>query len=77
MPIATYLLPTSEIVALVRKGNRARAMFLWVKMPHQLLNGVRIRPSLVTAQAMVQSVQLGIHTLPMCVCEGDYRTYGL
>ena len=73
MSLATYLIPTPEVVKLVNEGNLEVAMFLWATMPHQLLNGVRIRPNLKTAQAMVQSVELGIHTIPMCVCEGDYR----
>jgi len=75
MSIATYLTPTSEVVKLVKEGNLEVAMFLWATMPHQLLNGVRIRPNLKTAQAMVQSVELGIHSIPMCVCEGDYRIH--
>lgn len=73
MSLATYLIPTPEVVKLVNEGKLEVAMFLWSTMPHQLLNGVRIRPNLKTAQAMVQSVELGIHTIPMCVCEGDYR----
>lgn len=73
MSIATYIVPTPGIVELIQTGNRARAMFLWVKLPHRLLDGTRVRPSLKTAQAMVQSVQLGIHSIPMCIHEGDYR----
>lgn len=71
--IAKFEIPTDEIIRMIHEDKYASAMSSWMLLPHTLLNGVRIRPTVGMAETMVKAVKLGIGRFPLCVSEGTYE----
>ena len=66
---ATYLAPTEEVL----NARRVRAVRLYRELPHTLLDGTPIVPSVRVARNIIEGWKKGL-TFPTVVTEGDYRT---
>ena len=66
---ATYLAPTEEVL----NATSIQAVRLYREMPHRLLDGTPIVPSIRVARNIIEGWKKGL-TFPTVVTEGDYRT---
>ena len=65
--IARFQVPNAEVISLIRKGDRVKAIKVWQGQDHRLTNGVRVRPRLQRCMDMVRAVQMGLGDIPMVI----------
>lgn len=73
--IATWLMPTPEIQALIEQGLFVSAIARWRRLPHRLLDGTRVIPSAKVGKSMILQARSQITMLreiPLLIQEGEY-----
>jgi hypothetical protein len=71
MHFATYLPIPNELMDMWLMGDTLRALVLYKRLPHKLLDGTRVTPSYKSAKNIFKAVEHGI-TIPTVIQTG-YR----
>ena len=71
MNFATYLPIPSDSLGLWTSGQKAKAIAQYKRLPHKLLDGTRVAPSLKSARNIFKAAEHGL-TMPVVIQTG-YR----
>jgi len=71
MNFATYLPIPNELMDMWLMGDTLRALVLYKRLPHTLLNGTRVTPSYKSAKNIFKAAEHGL-TVPVVIQTG-YR----
>ncbi len=70
--VARFQVPNAEVISLIHKGDRVKAIKVWQGQDHRLTNGVRVRPRLQRCMDMIRCVVMGFSDFPMCIPVDGY-----